>query len=203
MKVTLNRVWKLTGKTLFKVLGDNIFLIEFENEWDKSRVLEFRPWIFEGNLFSVEAYNGNIAPSMMDFTRASFWIRMLHLPLACMCETMGFKIGSSVGGVEEVESEEDGMGWGEYLRVRINLDITKPLVRGRVLKLSNETTWVAFQYERLPKYCFHCGDIWHGVRGCASRQRSSAQEAPTGEQFGLWLRAPSGFRRTNFFSQSG
>jgi hypothetical protein len=85
-------------------------LIEFENEWDKSRVLEFRPWIFEGNLFLLEEYNGAIAPTGMVFVKASFWVRMLHLPLACMCETLGFKIGSSIGMVEEVETEEDGTG---------------------------------------------------------------------------------------------
>jgi len=53
----------------------------------------------------------------------------------CMCETMGIQIRSSMGQVEEVETEEDGVGWGEYLWVRIRLDITKPLARGRVLKI--------------------------------------------------------------------
>lgn len=135
IRCTLVRGWKPTGTTAFKALGDNIFLVEFVNVWDKARVLEGRPWIFEGNLFSVEDFNGAIAPAHMVFDKASFWVRIFHLPLVCMCETMGIQIRSSMGQVEEVETEEDGVGWGEYLWVRIRLDITKPLARGRVLKI--------------------------------------------------------------------
>jgi len=49
---------------------------------------------------------------------------------------MGHQIGKSVGIVEDVETEDDGVGWGTYLRVKIRLDIAKPLARGRVLKMN-------------------------------------------------------------------
>jgi hypothetical protein len=101
-----------------------------------------------------------------------------------MCETMGVQIGSSVGLVEVVETEEDGVGWVEYLRVRIRFDITKPLVRGRVLEINGDITWVAFQNKRLPKFYFHCGVIRHRVEGCLGRQRTSSQGVKAGEQFG-------------------
>lgn len=42
---------------------------------------------------------------------------MYNLPLACMSRAMGIRIGASVGQVEEVEVDDDGVGWGEYLRV--------------------------------------------------------------------------------------
>jgi hypothetical protein len=51
IKGSLFRKWKPTSFLIFKVLGKNTFLIEFKYEWDKSRVLEGRPWIFKGNLF--------------------------------------------------------------------------------------------------------------------------------------------------------
>jgi hypothetical protein len=175
IKSTLIRGWKPTGMTVFKVLGDNLFWWNL-NMCGKSRVLEGRHWVFEGDLFSVEDFNGTIKPMKMEFENASFWIHMFHLPLACMSETMGVQIGSSVVLVEEVEIEEDGIGWSEYLRVRIRLDLSKPLARGRVLKLNGEPSWIAFQYERLPKFCFQCGVIHHGVTGCLGRQRSSSQE---------------------------
>jgi hypothetical protein len=40
-----------------------------------------------------------------------------------------------MGVDEEVEAVEDGVGWGEFLRVRIKLDLSKPLPKGRMLKL--------------------------------------------------------------------
>jgi hypothetical protein len=94
IKSTLLRGWKPSGPTVFKILGDNLFLVEFEHAWDKARVLEGRPWVFEGHLFSVKDFHGSIAPAKMDFDLVSFWVRMFHLPLACMSETMGLQLGS-------------------------------------------------------------------------------------------------------------
>jgi hypothetical protein len=40
IKSTLIRGWRPSGTMVFKNLGDNLFLMEFEHVWDKSRVLE-------------------------------------------------------------------------------------------------------------------------------------------------------------------
>jgi hypothetical protein len=52
---------------------------------------------------------------------------MYNLPLACMNKAIGLWIGASMGEELKVEVDDDGVGWGEYLRVRIVLDLTKPL----------------------------------------------------------------------------
>ena len=44
-------------------------------------------------------------------------------------------LGETVGRVEMVETDSRGVGWGESLRVKIQLDLSKPLSRGRMLKL--------------------------------------------------------------------
>jgi hypothetical protein len=112
VKSTLVRGWKPTRTIAFKVLRDNLFIVEFEHVWDKSRVLEGRPWVFKGNLFSIEDFIGAITPAKMDFEKAAFWVRMFNVPLACMSEIMEVQIGNSVGVMEEVETEEDKIGWG-------------------------------------------------------------------------------------------
>lgn len=63
IRTTLVRGWWPRGTTSFRVLGENLFLVEFEDEWDKARVLEGRPWIFKGNLFSMEDFNGLTPPT--------------------------------------------------------------------------------------------------------------------------------------------
>lgn len=67
IKSTLLRGWRPDGTTMFKTLRENLFLLEFEHAWDKERVLEGRPWVFEGQLFAMEVYNGFIDPACMDF----------------------------------------------------------------------------------------------------------------------------------------
>jgi hypothetical protein len=182
-------LWRPTGHLGFKVLGTNIFLIEFQYSWDKSRVLEGRPWLFQGHVFSVEEFDGRTLPSKIAFEKVSFWVRMFNLPLACMCQRIGYQLGAAMGEVEDVEMNEDGFGWGEYLRVRIKLDLSKPIPRGHKLKIQGETTWVYFKYERLPRLCFLYGLIQHGGRGCEKRQGPNKQGSET--QFGPWLRVPS------------
>jgi hypothetical protein len=96
-------------------------------------VKEGQPWVFEGNLISIADYNGRIPPAQRDFEKVSFWTRMFDLPLSCMSAAMGHQIGKSVGIVEDVETEDDGVGWGTYLRVKIRLDIEFLLLRRNVL----------------------------------------------------------------------
>jgi hypothetical protein len=55
--------WRPKGSISFKVLGENLFIIEFEYVWDKTRVLEGRPWVFEGSLFSIEDFVGLTPPT--------------------------------------------------------------------------------------------------------------------------------------------
>lgn len=84
IRSTLCRGWKPTGSLSFKVEGENTFVIEFEHVWDKIRVMEGRPWIFERQLFTVAEYDGITPPHKMNFESEAFWVRMHHLPLSCM-----------------------------------------------------------------------------------------------------------------------
>lgn len=199
VKTTLKRLWKISEGLTFKVLGENLFLIVFEEAKDKARVLEGRPWVFEGNLFLVEEFDGRLSPSKFTFDKVSFWIRMIDLPLDCMGREVGFKLRATVGKVEEVDTDLDGIGWGEFLHVKIQIDITKPLPRGRKLKYQGEMTWIPFQHEKVPKFCFQCGFITHAQEGCTKKNNLRNQEDLT--QFGPWMRAASPTRWTEKYQE--
>jgi hypothetical protein len=177
----------------FKVLGENVFLVEFTDVGDKKCILKGRPWAFEGSLFLVEDFDGHSSITDLTFDKATFWVRMANLPLACMGHETGRILGSSVGVVEAVDTDGRGIGWGESLRVKICMDLMKPLARGRMLKLQGKTNWIPSQYERLPKYCFHCEVIIHRRRGCLVKIDLRQHEKFT--EYGPWLRAPSPPRR--------
>jgi hypothetical protein len=144
--------------------------------------------------FIVEDYDGIKSPSQFTFDKAAFWVRMINLPLACMEREIGRKIGSSMGVVELVDTDSRGMGWGASLRVKILLDLSKPLPRGRKINIEGNASWITFQYERLPKFCFQCGVISHGKMGCSQRSNLRQQQQET-NQYGPWLRAPSPTRK--------
>jgi hypothetical protein len=164
--------------------------VEFVNEWDKVRVLEGRPWVLEDNLIAVEDYDGLIPPTQMGFDTAAFWIRMFDLPLDCMSNDVGQKLGETVGEVEDVDTNADGVGWGKFLRVRIRINLYKPLARGRMLRIKDRSYWIPFQYERLPRICFHCGRICHKQIRCPEGGERRIHGEAKNKEFGPWLRVP-------------
>jgi hypothetical protein len=195
IRTAMKRGWKPRGTVSFKVLGENLFLVEFKDEWDKIRVLEGRPWSFERRLFSVVEYDGATPPEKLNFDTAAFWVRMYRLPLSCMSREIGYKLGATIGLVEEVDTDEDGVGWGEYLRVKARVNVFQPLPRGRILKLKNKTLWVEFQYEKIPQFCFNCGVICHGEGGCVNEVLRWKNGRGKVEEYGPWLRVGAPRRR--------
>lgn len=156
--------------------------------WEKSSVLEGRPWVFDGTLFAVEDFDGSIPPTQMEFDKAAFWVRMYNLPLACMGRDLGFQLGGMVGEVEEVDTNDDGIAWGEFLRVRIRISLNKPIAMGCVINLKGRSFWIPFQYERVPMFYFQCNVICHGVLGCFASGRGRVHGMNEEPQYSPWLR---------------
>jgi hypothetical protein len=110
VKIPLIHAWQPTGKVSFKTLGPNLYLINFKHEWDKARIMEGCLWTFDGHLVSLLDFDGITPLSQLNFENVAFWIRMFKLPLACMGLEIGRQIGATVGEVEEVDINEDGVG---------------------------------------------------------------------------------------------
>jgi len=80
-----------------------LFVVEFDKVNNKLRILEICPWIFDGFLIILANFDGFMPPLEMVFKYASFWVQMYDLPLVCMGKNVGYKIGASVGEVEDVD----------------------------------------------------------------------------------------------------
>ena len=48
----------------------------------------------------------------------------------CRTRETGWEIGSKLGEVMEVDVAKSGVHWGKYLKVRVQLDVTKKLIWG-------------------------------------------------------------------------
>lgn len=73
-----------------------------------------------------------------------------------MTEEWGNQIVNSVGKVLEVDVGNDGVGWGKFLRVKVEIPLCKALARSRFINVQGQKTWMDFRYEKLPKICFMC-----------------------------------------------
>lgn len=63
------------------------------------------------------------------------WLQLHDLPFGCMNVDGREQFGVSLGRVKEVDVDTSGNGWGQAPRVKVEIDITKPLMRGRMPNL--------------------------------------------------------------------
>lgn len=108
---------------------------------------------------------------------------MYNLSFCSMNRHYGNLIGEKLGTMIEVNVNSDDTRWGEFLTVRVEIELNKPLVRGRTLEYNRKKFWIAMKDEKLPRYCFHCGRIVHTDK-CQSSNISVDHD-----QYGSWLRA--------------
>jgi hypothetical protein len=188
-KTIFSNIWRIVRSVKFKELKDNMWLVEFSDDGDKRRVLEGRPWSFDRQILVLNEFDGITPPSQLDFSHSPFWVQVHDMPLLYMNKNVGTKIGNSLGELQEVDVVGNKLGWGSYLRLRVSLDITKPLDHGRALKFAGKSSWMEFKYEKLPLFCFRCGCIVHGSKGCPVPPAVHIHDRDETKQWGSWLRA--------------
>ncbi|XP_042964752.1 uncharacterized protein LOC122298976 [Carya illinoinensis] len=129
---TMSKIWRLEGWICFKDLNEQCFLIEFQSKKDKDKVLSGRPWCFDRNLLTIQEVDESMSINVVNFQYEPFWVECYNVPLAAMNEGIGIQIGESIGRVIRVDANSDGSTWGCCLRIRVAIDLHKPLLRGRV-----------------------------------------------------------------------
>ena len=186
----LKSVWKTEATFEVSDLGENKVMFLFQKKDDMDRVLFLSPWSFDKYLLVLHKLAYGEAVQDIKFDRTPFWIQIHGLPTMCQTKTVGMSIGATLGEVEKVDANGSGFRLGSFLRIRVQLDITKPLCRGRKVRLGEHgMKWVEFKYERLPIFCYLCGMIDHDERDCLQGFRSKETPRPEEKQFGPWLRA--------------
>lgn len=116
----------------------------FENQEDVTRVMNSEPWSFDKHLVVVQEYERNTPIKDVSFNKTSFWVQVYDIPIRYMTKEVAEEICSSVGEVcrSETHLTEEG---GCFVRVRVRVDVTQPLCRGRVVNLEEgDRVWVSF-----------------------------------------------------------
>jgi hypothetical protein len=180
---TLDKIWCDNKGLVIKDVGENKFLFSFNHPMSKNRVLEDGPWMTGHSLLVMMSSNGKKALEAVDFHHVPIWIRVSKLPMWMMNRKVAEIIGNEVGKFMDVDDEENGTTIGRYLRVKVWIDIWRPLMCGVNMEEegSDVGRWCPFEYEFLPKFCHCCGIIGHTDRVCTMAN-------PTGtKQYGSWL----------------
>uniref|UniRef100_A0ACD5X9G3 Uncharacterized protein n=1 Tax=Avena sativa TaxID=4498 RepID=A0ACD5X9G3_AVESA len=186
MEAALGWIWCPMKGATCKDMGDNIFMFTFRQESGKNKALDEGPWMFNKSLLVLEDFVPRKTLKDYEFSTIPIWVRMFGLPLGMMDRDTGESIGDEIGSFMEADVDEFGFAKGKYLRVRVRLNIKKPLMRGIMLKVGEgeDGLWSRFEYEFLPDFCYRCGMLDHIDRDCRMTLAKGEKA-----QFGSWLKA--------------
>ena len=79
-----------------------------------------------------------------------------------MNKEVGARIANEINSLITIDASESVLAWGHFLCLKMNIDITKPFMRDKMIHLEDfDEFWVFFKYERLPIFCYQCGILSH------------------------------------------
>lgn len=166
------------------------FLVRFYLEADIARILADGPWTFEQCLLVMQRVPVGVDPELMALQDAEFWVQIHALPVGFRSEVVVAAIGSFLGTLIHTDEKNFDGSMRLYYRVRVAIDISKPLKKQMKMKRENGSwAFVDFRYERLPTFCFLCGVIGHGDKHCPKFIHGFDPKAE--KPFGAFMRAGS------------
>jgi len=175
--------WGLAKEASFKAIEENLFVIQFSCLGDWRKVMDEGPWIFRGHAVLLEEYDGVTKPSKVEFKTLSIWARVYDLPTGFRTENIGRQLGNKIGKFLKMDLDEEFSGWRDFLRIRVKLDVEKPLTRVVFISVgAGKCEPFRVKYEKLPKFCAVCGLLGHVETECGDGVHDKKAL-----QYGDWL----------------
>jgi 14-3-3 protein epsilon len=167
MKVTLADVWRPVKGVKIKEAKTGLFLFQFAHEMDMAAVLQGGPWSFNNQMLIVGRVQVGVQIENIPLNHVDFWVQVHNLPMGLMAEKVGRTLANYIGSFVEYDKNNRGSFWREYMRIRVRVDIRRPLKKeSKVKNQGGEWCTVNFKYEKLGVFCFVCGLIGHGENKC-------------------------------------
>ncbi|CAN6208045.1 unnamed protein product [Urochloa humidicola] len=194
MEAAMRPAWGNPYGLRLRTVGEkteNLFIAEFGCPEDKMRALNGSPWIVGKHAVILREYDATLKPSDVSFARMELWVHILDLPFGWMNVKRATRAAELIG---EVDAGPDGKISGAFARVRVAIEVDKPLCRGVLLKTdrAKPPEWYDIQYEKLPFYCYSCGLMGHTDLICPN---PAPRKADGKLPYDVKLRAPEEKRR--------
>ena len=131
----------------------------------------------------IEKYDGFTKPEDVELSKIPVWIQLKGLPIAYRKKEVLESLCKRVGRVKTLILTPRGDG--NHVRIRVNLDVNKPL--SRFVSVTREGKKVFYQvyYEKIPKFCYVCGLLGH-----THFEHGNGKHEVKDLQWGDWLLAP-------------
>ncbi|CAD6247136.1 unnamed protein product [Miscanthus lutarioriparius] len=171
--------WMAAAKLLTaKEFSVTSMVSTMRSAWNPAREVTFR-----GYALMLEELDGSTTiPSEMP-SKVLGWIQIHKIPHLFRTEAIVKQLAAKVGEVQEIEMKAIASRTGDFHRVRVKLAAAKPLIRVVTLAPEGQAKiLLQVKYEKLPRFCAHCGLMGHVHLECGAREYTEKDL-----QFGSWM----------------
>ena len=140
---TFRLLWRTKGGFNVTIGCENILLFAFELEVDAERVIQGEPRAFDRHLVVFERFDGYTYIQSLGFKKTVFWVQIHNIPFPLQTTETAFSIGETIGSVIKPKDLGEMLG-ANFMRVRVIVDVSKPLCKGRKISWdANCEGWAA------------------------------------------------------------
>ncbi|KAM0890503.1 hypothetical protein ACQ4PT_027009 [Festuca glaucescens] len=163
----MKSVWNLSRDPICREAGENLFIFQMHCLGDWKKVVHQGPWTFRGWGLMIEDYDGLSDPENFVFDGMHMWAQIHGIPELYRKVEVVDDLARRVGKVKEVQFSPKLFFEGNYVRIRVRIDVTKPLMRFVSLTIPVEgRRRLPVKYEKIPFFCKRCGLFGHNHEEC-------------------------------------
>ena len=140
MQQTLASLWRPGKSVYIKELETNRYLFQFYHELDIKRVIEGSHWSFNRKTLSISRMQKEGNPRDVPLNFLDIWVQVYDLHTGFMSSRVLKAVGDYIGTFLELCSKNFMGVWREYMRIRVRIDLSKPLTR-RMRLMRNKEEW--------------------------------------------------------------
>ncbi|KAK2975390.1 hypothetical protein RJ640_012401 [Escallonia rubra] len=129
VQAMVDQFWTLTGATEVEAVGD-YFAFHFSADCDLDCIISHGPWNMNGALLVVAHWHQFSCIPRLDFSTVNLWVRLHDIPAELFLYEVAEQLGAHFGEVLEVDWSERRRVRRDYLRVKVRVSISDPLVTG-------------------------------------------------------------------------
>lgn len=134
MQSVMASVWRPREGMEIHDIGGFRYSFVFYHIMDLNKVIEGGPWSFEQNMLVYSRLNEGEAAQSIVLNGVDIWVQVYDVPTGFLSENILKNIGMSIGNYIKADPASLEGTWKQYVRIRVTMDIGKPLKRRMKLK---------------------------------------------------------------------
>ncbi|KAE8812877.1 hypothetical protein D1007_09969 [Hordeum vulgare] len=159
-----------------KWIGENLFSIQFNCLGDWNKAVHQGPWDFKGYTVIMAEYDGFTNPQKIKLDKLETWAQIHKLPDGFLKSEKALgNLAQRVGEVQEVQVKLPNGFVGEFIRVRVKLDVNKKLTHVVGITKGGVTEKYLVKFEKLPTFCHACGLMGHWYEECGTGEHDASK----------------------------